>query len=464
MVDASSLPDHVQPEPLSARESGRIVSIDIIRGLAILWVMTFHLYIDLTLKLAGAAPLYVFFGDRVGEHQVKASLTALGEVVLGQGYMGVALFMMLSGLSLTMNACRRPEPGILHGYMVRFRRLLVAYWGGVAILVGTVAVIAFLQWLIDSGSYADQWWNVRIGEVQPVRVQWDDVAWALSVFGWPFRTKVNTVPVGSLWFVALLLQYYLVFPFALVLLKKIGPWNFAATGVVVTLIARAIIVHYAKGSMDAVYLYRYIVAFAPFRGSEFYLGMSLGHLLAHRRDRMREWVRSPVDALGLTVIAVLLLWGGTEFALKSDELFVFSDVMVSLGLAIIILPLLFKLPGRLEVSFVAKALVFLGVISFMALVVDDGIRYVASFLRYEGYNHGPAWWFFLWVVYIPGGALLAYPLSKLFGLLPREPAPSLATAPVSAAVPSEAHQTAADDRWRTPPPLDGGDPPSVSMT
>jgi hypothetical protein len=90
-------------------------------------------------------------------------------------------------------------------------------------------------------------------------------------------------------------------------------------------------------------------------------------------------------------------------------------------------PLLFKAPGRLEVSAPARALVFLGVISFTALIVDDQMRYVGSFLRYEGV-HGPAWWFFLWVVYIPVGALLAYPLAKLFGLLPKRRA---ATAPAA---------------------------------
>lgn len=464
MADASPPQDHAEPEPLLARESGRVVSIDILRGLAIFWVMTFHLYVDLTLKLSGAAPLYVAFGDRVGEHRVMASLTALGEVILGQGYMGVALFMMLSGLSLTMNAYRRPEPGILQGYIARFRRLVVAYWGGVAILVSTVAVIALLQMFIDGGSYAHQWWNVRIGEIQPVRIEWDDVAWALSVFGWPFRTKVNTVPVGSLWFVQLLLQYYLIFPFALVVLKKIGPWNFAAAGLAVTLVARAILVHYAKGSMEDVYVFRYVESFAPFRGSEFYLGISMGYLLVHRRQAMREWVTSPVDVLGLTVIAVLLLWGGTEFAPNSDELFVFGDVMVSLGLAIIVLPLLFKLPGRLEVSLLAKALVFLGVISFMALVVDDGMRYVSSFLRYEGYAHGPGWWFFLWVVYIPGGALIAYPLTKLFGLLPRQPALVTVAEPVAAGSAADKYQPPPDDRRRKPPALDSGEPPSVSLT
>jgi peptidoglycan/LPS O-acetylase OafA/YrhL len=401
-----------------ARDSGRVISIDIIRGLAILWVMTFHLFADMTFKI-GAVPLYSAFGDRVSERHVLPTITAFGELILGQGYMGVALFMMLSGLSLTMNAYRRPEPGLLQGYASRFRRIVVAYWGGVLILVSVVAVIALLQMLLDGDSYAHQWFNVRIGVIQPVRVQWDDVAWALSVLPWLFRTRLSTVPVGSLWFVELLLQYYLIFPFALILLKKIGPWNLLAFGLVFNIVARAIFIYAGRQAMESIYVSRYLEAFSVFRGAEFLIGMSLGYLIVHRREAMREWVGSPFDIAGLYVIAVLCLWGGTVLAPKADTLMVLGDLAVQIGLAILILPLLFKRPGRLEASVLAKALTFLGVISFMALVVDDGMRYFGSFLRYEG-AHGPGWWFFLWVVYIPGGALIAYPLSGFFGLLPKK--------------------------------------------
>jgi len=116
---------------------------------------------------------------------------------------------------------------------------------------------------------------------------------------------------------------------------------------------------------------------------------------------------------------VLLVMGGTVLGPKADAFLVVGDAMTQIGLAVLLLPLLFKAPGRLETSVVAKALVFLGVISFTALIVDDMMRYVASFLRYEGVS-GPPWWFFLWVVYVPVGTLLAYPLAKLFGLLPQQ--------------------------------------------
>jgi hypothetical protein len=47
------------------------------------------------------------------------------------------------------------------------------------------------------------------------------------------------------------------------------------------------------------------------------------------------------------------------------------------------------------------------------------MRFVSSFLQYEGVPDA-VWWFFIVVVYIPGGTLLAYPLAKLLGLLPKQ--------------------------------------------
>ena len=399
--------------------SGRVLSIEILRGLAILWVMAFHLYADMTYHIPQAWLLYPAFRDRVGEGNPLAALTALGELILGQGYMGVTVFMILSGLSLTMNASRRPEPPILTAYAARFRRLIVPYWGGVLLFVATIAVIALLQMWRHGGSFMDQWWQVRIAVIQPVRVAWDDVAWALTVMPWLFREKQATVPVGSLWFVELLLQYYLIFPFALVVLRKVGPWKFAVGAIAFSLVARAVFIIVARETMASYNLARYLESLAPFRGSEFLIGMSLGYLLVHGREQMAEWVRSPVDVAGLVVIGVLLIMGATVLGPKADVFLTSSEIMLHLGLAALMLPLLFKAPGRLEVSLPARALVFLGVVSFTALIIDDQMRYVNSFLRLEGLS-GPPFWFFLWVVYIPVGTLLAYPLARLFGLLPQQ--------------------------------------------
>src|SRR6185295_17758203 len=287
MADTDDQTDAAGPLPQS--DAGRIVVIDILRGLAILWVMTFHLWTDQTGGVAGVSALYARLGDRIRDGNPLHALTALGELVLGSGYQGVAVFMMLSGISLTLNAHRRGDTPILRGYATRFRKVIVPYWAGILFVVATFALVAALQAWRGGGGFETQLDNVRIGVVVPVHVHLPDIFWALSVFGPIVRDKYATPPIGSLWFVPVLLQYYLIFPFALRLLRRTGPWLFAALAIAVTVAARTLFVQIAPDYLSALHVARTLELVAIFRGSEFLLGMSIGYLFARQRDQTREW-------------------------------------------------------------------------------------------------------------------------------------------------------------------------------
>jgi peptidoglycan/LPS O-acetylase OafA/YrhL len=411
------------PEPATQRRDGRIVTIDVLRGLAILWVMTFHLYADM-IQRADAEPrhLYPAFRDRLAEGAPLHALTALAEVIMSMGYQGVPLFMILSGVSLTLSAHRRPEAPLLRGYLERGRRLLVPFWVATLLTVATIAAVALLQMLIHGGSYHDQWFAVKLAVTVAVNIRLDDVLWTLTVFGWLFRDKPVTITVGSLWFVQMLVVYYLVFPFALRLLNRVGPWRFLLLGLAFTLVARSWFIFFPPHWIDPLSRTRLLYAFPLFRSSEFFLGMSLGYLMARHRAQVAEWVHSPFDIAGIVVMAVLLQMFGAMLKAETDLLTVLGDPAIQIAMVLFIVPVLFKAPGRLEVSAFAAVMAFVGTIAYSALIVNDQMRYIASFLRQEDVPRA-AWWFFLVVVYIPAGTLLAYPLAKVLGLLPnRRPA------------------------------------------
>lgn len=414
---------------------GRIVAIDILRGLSILWVIAFHLWADMTAKIAGAGAMYGELRERLQEGDPLASLTAFGEVVLSTGYHGVALFMILSGLSLTLNAERRGEPPFFVALWHRAKRLVLPYWGGIVLTLTTLTSITLVRMWVHGGNFTARWDELTIAAVAPIYVRFDDVLWGFSVVGWLFRERASTTTVASMWFVALLLQYYLLFPLLLALLRKIGPWRFLALGIAVTLASRAILIYAGAEWMEMMYRDRTMFGFAPFRLGEFTAGMTIGYLLVHSREQVREWVISPVDIFGWIVIGVLLQMFGSVQGQKADVLLILGDPAIQLGMVCYTLPILFKLPGRLEVSMLAKVLVFTGIVSFPALFVNDSIRYIASYLRVEDIP-AAIWWFFLVVIYVPVGVLIAYPIAALFGLLPkqrRRPA-AVAQAPVATSI------------------------------
>jgi peptidoglycan/LPS O-acetylase OafA/YrhL len=428
------------PEPAPPSRDGRIITIDVLRGLAILWVMTFHLYADM-IQRADAEPrhLYPALRDRLAEGAPLHALTALAEVIMSMGYQGVPLFMILSGLSLTLSAGRRPEAPLLRGYLERGRRLLVPYWTATMLTVTTIATIALLQMLIHGGSYHDHWFGVKLARTVAVNTRLDDVLYTLSVFGWLFRDKPVTIAVGSLWFVQMLVVYYLVFPFALRLLNKLGPWRFLLLGLAFTLVARSWFIFFPPHWIDPLSRIRLLYVFPLFRASEFFMGMSLGYLLVHHRAQVAEWVRSPFDIAGIVVMALLLQMFGAMLKTETDLLTVLGDPAIQIAMVLFIVPVLFKAPGRLEVSAFAAVMAFVGTVAYAALIVNDQMRYIASFLRQEELPRA-AWWFFLVVIYIPAGTLLAYPLAKVLGLLPGRtpaaPAPQIDQASVLQAQPA----------------------------
>ena len=251
-------------EPAIEASTGRVAVIDILRGLAILWVMTFHLWIDETGGALLLSTVYGEFFDQLQAGELYGSIASAFEVVLGSGYQGVQIFMMLSGMSLVMNAYKRGEPPAFKGYRARFGKILPAYWAGIMIFLAAYTGIAVLQVWRDGDGFHDGWWTITLMHGVPFRYELADIPWALSVFG-PLVRDEGTALVGALWFVPLLLQYYLLFPLLLPVLRRLGPWQFALIGVAVTVIARTLLLEYGDVIMSPELYRRTLDTVAPFR-------------------------------------------------------------------------------------------------------------------------------------------------------------------------------------------------------
>jgi len=387
---------------------GRLASIDILRGFAIVWVIAYHLWTDLRFPDAYPHQSDAFreVPRQLGDPDVLGAVVAACEALLRVGYLGVPLFMMLSGLSLTLTALRRGSApsGQWRAMPRRLRRLLLPYWAGFAITVTFAAALAFVQWQRHGGAPVSDY--LRNGDIN---LHNDQLVAGVLLVPRLFDGDLQFAPEGSLWFVLVVVQYYLLFPLLLAALLRVGPAIFAAATLALTVAALFAMVA-INGDLFA---HRtWIEMSFPFRLVEFGAGMSLGYLVARRPAAVANAARLPVVAGALSVGAVAFV-AGCLIAPDRGYLSVIQWPLIIAGLALISLPLL---AGRVELVAPARVLAWIGVISYTTLIVSEPLRSITHTMRAE---HASTVWLTLWVVagFIPLSILLARPLALGLGLI-----------------------------------------------
>jgi peptidoglycan/LPS O-acetylase OafA/YrhL len=427
---ASSAPARDDDDLRLVPESGRIVAIDILRGFAILWVILYHVWTDVHYPyLKSISEQFRVVPHDAADGDYAGAAAAVFHAFSRAGYLGVPLFMILSGLSLTLVAMRREQPpaGTARLLYRRLRRVMIPYWFGFAYAVAFAAALALVQWQRHGGhGYG---WFLSNGDVRIIPEQIFAGGLLIPRF---WKNSWEFAPEGSLWFVLLIVQYYLLFPLLLPLLKRIGPWFFLALMFAITMVSLNAVVAVDGNLIDAD---SWVQMLAPFRIYEFALGMAGGYLMATRPRLLIEYTRAPLDIASIVVLGLLLFVGGSMIEADSGGPVTFQQPMHALGMSLIFLPLVMKIPGRLEVSAAGRMLAWVGVISYTVLIVNEPLRSVTHVMRLEGAGDG---WQVLWigVLYVPLTLVLARPLAVFLGLVQRGPG---AATPAAAAAESAAH-------------------------
>ncbi len=415
----------------SSTAAPRLVAIDVLRGFAILWVVVFHLWGDIKYFPAGPQHYYRQFAGQIEDGAPALDIfTAFTDLFFRLGFQGVPLFMMLSGISLTVAAYRSGDALRWPRFFVaRFRRLLVPYWFGAALTYGVMAAIAWRQDVIGRGDFAEQFQHgVTISGLSVIDVDWSVVVASFALLPRLTGLEHFFAPQLALWFVGLLAQYYLLFPLLFFVMKRIGVPAFLLLTGAITLGANAWVVQQYQVPEVKFWL---VTGWAPFRLFEFTSGMAIGWLIASpERDRALALARYP-----LSVAAMLALGFAAHTAggvLTGDPSTGYWQAaalpLATLGLGLLALPLLVKPPSRVDVSLPVRALGGVGVLSYAILIVNDALRLVASQIRIEN-PPDAVWWTFLVAVYVPLSIALAWPLALLLGLMPRRtPKPERVTA------------------------------------
>ena len=203
--------------------SGRLISVDVLRGLAILGALTYHLWGDFAVYVYGVTHYYGVFRDRAldGDPGAFRALAHLEFRLLALQV--VPLFLTLSGLVLTRSAL---ASGGVHDparFIYRHvRRIALPYWFGFFYTMVVIAGVALVQAKLHGGGFVYQIQHgVTFGRFIHVPIDWGYVIAGATMVPRAVREKWMYAPESVLWFVPLLLQYYILFPFLYRLLIRL---------------------------------------------------------------------------------------------------------------------------------------------------------------------------------------------------------------------------------------------------
>ena len=299
---------HIE-KPVSSEQT-RMIWIDQVKGISILWIVFFHFF---NAYANGRFPWFIRGGyfskflSVCSPHSSFAMLQCRFESVfvlaIDFGYHAVGVFLLLSGLGLTYSLAHfvNPRSGWTGWYRDRLVRLYPMYWA------------AHIVYLVTPFAWTGK----------PI-----DYRFLLSLAGdrfFPADTLfyyLNT----AWWYFGLLIQLYLVFPLLFRMLQKIGPVAFLVITGLVTLISRYLLLCVLHVSGDYVQ-----GAFFGCRLFEFALGMVIGLYL--RRDRVafeHSLFSTPVLLIGVAIYA------GAFLTYHSAATYTFSDPMFTTGLFVIV--------------------------------------------------------------------------------------------------------------------------------
>jgi peptidoglycan/LPS O-acetylase OafA/YrhL len=417
--------DPSRDEPIIPAD-GRLITIDILRGLAILWVVIYHLWgasANGFVQLPLPRTYYQNLGERLRDGDAMATLTAFTDLVFRLGYNGVTIFMILSGMSLTISAMRSRRPiSLLNWYPTRLRKILIPYWAAWCLYLATLAAVALYRTQADGGTFSHNFQYLGLAHM----MDFDRARAGLLIVPRLLYARHLNAPSPTLWFILVLLQYYLLFPLLLPLLRRIGPAAFAMMALAVSVAATGWLIGEYGSIAGRGTWWR---AWFPFRFFEFGIGIVIGYLMAEHPRALRRALSPRLALLALIGLGLGLHTWGSWIDVRNGYWDAISYQLVAAGFATLILALVVARPGAILTSAPARLIAFVGTISYTVLIVNESFLYLNYYFIVQGYQWTVGWWYYVVVLYVPLTVILAYPLAVVLGLVPkpvakRKPAPS----------------------------------------
>ncbi|MCC7031421.1 MAG: acyltransferase family protein [Acidobacteria bacterium] len=344
----------------------RLRALDALRGVTILWVATMHFAAD-TRGLPGAEIGPPALWARLSSGDVFGTLGGAVTGILFLPGFRLDLLLFVTGLVLSLG---RPLPAIPL-LIRRARAILPGYWLGTLAVTAVLMLCAGLRAAVLGTPFTEEALAGSRLAGNPYLFAPEDVLRSATVVG-RFQSPATVQVVSpSLWYIALVAQFYVAYPLMRWMLMRLGASGFLVVCTLTMLACRAAVLNgLPTGSFDPVSA---LASFLPFRLASPALGMVVAPWL---RVRAEAGARPGGTAFRLVVAAALLLVAG----------WISAGHLLPVNVALAVGPSLAVPPAMVGLWLLAGAmpgpvhalLVWAGGVSLALLVVQDALRFVVG--------------------------------------------------------------------------------------
>ncbi len=235
--------------------------------------------------------------------------------LLKGGYLAVCTFFVLSGYLSVVSAYQKKEFSLLDYYKNKFKKLYIP-----------LLIVVFLSVALVS-IFKNIYWITLQSETTSVLLGYNNF-WQIQANLDYFARHIDS-PFMHLWYIAILLQFELVFPFIYLLLKKLGDKVNKKLPCIITLIlSLASMIYFYILSKDSNIMRAYYNTFA--RSYSLFLGLFLGFYKSYYNTLVPPFIRHKPLRKVIYAIYLLLLITSFFYISSASIYFTISMIIISI--------------------------------------------------------------------------------------------------------------------------------------
>jgi len=357
--------DRSKSSAIPAENKLRLDSIDILRGLAALSVALYHIW--------GHDGSYGFISNGLVPQTPNPTVFTYLISPLRWGYLGVSLFLVLSGFCIHLPYARKKYSKGSYEFKGsvfftrRIWRLYPAYIIAVLVTAGLLKAATFFP-------------ATHVAEHFPIPTIWDVVSHLTMLHGFLENQFYSIASV--FWSLSLEFQLYLAYPLFLLAFRKRGVGNSIVFFIALSFVWRYVAMHYLGGGLISVAAVGPYASMGclPARMAEWLLGAFVAEVFA-KHHAIGDSVKHFLGKRSLLILLSVIFFGGAIATTLSEDLWIITDPLFGLSFASLIAGIILPKIGAVHSNhpkFISGLFIKLGVISYSFYLIHSQLGWLVS--------------------------------------------------------------------------------------